>query len=178
MAEEQVALVEPTVALEESFLAMLAEYARTDEYRYQEIPELADGGPGFGAYVQRLHDGARGVDLPEGHVPTSTYWLVRDGRTVLGVTRLRHYLNDSLLEGGGHIGYDIRPCERGKGYGRMILAMALEKARARGIKRAMVSCLADNIASVKIIEANGGVQDGEIFLGKHGGPMKKYLIEL
>ncbi len=178
MGDEDITLIDPTVELEQAFRSMVAEYARTDEYSYQEIAELADGGAGFAAYAAKLADYARGVGLPEGHTAYSTYWLVRNGREIIGVTRLRHHLTQSLLAGGGHIGYDIRPCERRKGYGRMILAMALDKAHARGLTRAMVSCLADNVASVKIIEANGGVQDGEVFLGKLSGPMKKYWIDL
>ncbi len=178
MTEENITLIDPTAELEESFRSMIAEYARTDEYRYQEIPELDAHGAGFAAYVQRLAAYARGEQLEDRWVPWSTYWLVRDGRTILGVVRFRHYLNDTLLAGGGHIGYDIRPSERRKGYGKMILALALDRARARGLDRVMVSCLADNIASARIIEVNGGVQDGEVFLGELGGPMKKHWIEL
>lgn len=38
-------------------------------------------------------------------------------------------LNDFYLELGGHIGYGIRPSERGKGYGKQQLALALLEAK-------------------------------------------------
>ena len=49
MVDEDITLIDPTVELEEAFRSMVAEYAHTDEYRYQEIAELADGGAGFAA---------------------------------------------------------------------------------------------------------------------------------
>ncbi len=86
-------------------------------------------------------------------------------------------LSDRLLAGGGHIGYDIRPSARPRGYGRRILALTLQKARARGIARALVTCLVDNVASARIIEANGGVLQDVIHSDVLGGMMKRYWIE-
>ena len=79
------------------------------------------------------------------------FWLIIDGRPV-GVGKLRHYLNDSLMTVGGHIGYSIRPTERGKGYGNLILKELLKKAREKGIADVLVTCREDNIRSRKVIE--------------------------
>ncbi|MFH1567843.1 MAG: GNAT family N-acetyltransferase [Gemmatimonadota bacterium] len=83
-------------------------------------------------------------------------WLV-DGGQYIGQTSIRPELNTPyLITYGGHIGYSIRPSRRRRGYGRRILALALEKAAAMGMERALVTCDADNQASRRIIEANGG----------------------
>lgn len=42
-----------------------------------------------------------------------------------------------------------------------MLAAALPVARGLGIERALLTCDKDNIGSRKVIEANGGVLDGE-----------------
>ncbi len=89
-------------------------------------------------------------------MPFSTFWLVDDGRFI-GQANIRHRLNDHLMQIGGHIGYDIRPSMRGKGYGNAILGLSLGKAKELGIERALLTCDERNVASKKIIEKNGGV---------------------
>ncbi len=176
MREEQVQLVEPTVALEESFLSMVEEYRLAGEERYQHIEEIERGD--FATYVRRLQEQAAGVGLQPGYVPASTFWMVRDGRRILGVSRLRHRLSRDLKITGGHIGYDIRPSERRKGYGTSILALTLPKAKALGLKRVLLTCLSDNASSARIIEKNGGVFQDEIFSRPMGGRLRRYWIEL
>lgn len=186
MTTEHLQLVSPTVDLARSFRQMAAEYAAAGEGRYQDLP--AD----FAAYVARLLDDARGVGLQPGWVASTTLWLVRGlrgpqaalseseggGREVIGVARIRHELNDHLLITGGHIGYDIRPSQRRKGYGRRILALAKDKARQIGIARALVTCDVDNVASARIIEANGGVLADVIYSEPMKCRMKRYWIDL
>lgn len=57
---------------------------------------------------------------------------------------------------GGHIGYDIRPSQRKKGYGKAILRLVLPLAKELGINKVLITCDVTNIASKKIIKANGG----------------------
>lgn len=70
--------------------------------------------------------------------------------------RVRHRLTAHLREIGGHIGYDIRPSARQHGHATAMLAAALPVARSLGIDPALLTCDDDNIASRKVIEANGG----------------------
>ena len=74
----------------------------------------------------------------------------------LGFLNLRLRLNDYLLEKGGHIGYSIRPSERGKGYAKESLRQGLQVAKGKNIKRALVTCSTENPASRAVILANGG----------------------
>jgi predicted acetyltransferase len=153
---ERIELVSPTPALKDALLAMLADFEAAGEpRRLGRATQLAV--QDFDAYLRLLEEYARGVNLPTDLVPQDTYWLVRDGTTVLGTVALRHYLTPALEDVGGHIGYNIRPSERRKGYGARILAIVLERARARGLDRVLLTCDTDNIASARIIEKNGGV---------------------
>ena len=172
MTNEDLQLVVPTVRLERSFRAMAREYADVGEHSYQDLPE------DFAGYVGRLLDDAGGVRLEPGLVPASTFWLIRDGREVVGVVRIRHELNEHLLVTGGHIGYDIRPGQRRKGYGRRLLALAKDKARELGIGQALLTCREDNVPSARIIEANGGVLADVIDSELMKCRMKRYWIDL
>ena len=176
MGTETLTLVEPTIALERAFRSLVEDYRAADEGRYQDIPELAGGG--FDAYVRRLDEKSRGVGLLPGHVPQTTFWLVRGGTTIVGSSRLRHYLTPALEQEGGHIGYNVCPSERCKGYGTRLLALTLEKARARGLQRVLVTCDTDNVASARIIQKNGGHLVGEVISVHSGKPVSRYWIRL
>lgn len=150
---------------------MAEEWRAAGEARYDDA--LAD----FDAYLRHLRDGARGVNLAPGRVPYSTFWLVADGR-VVGRGSLRHRLNEFLEREGGHVGYDVRPSERRKGYGTLILQLTLERARALGLRRVLLTCDADNLPSARIIEKCGGVLDSRALSELTGEPISRYWIEL
>ncbi|WP_208919150.1 GNAT family N-acetyltransferase [Paenibacillus uliginis] len=57
---------------------------------------------------------------------------------------------------GGHIGFVIRPSERSKGYGKLLLKELLDKAKEKQISEVLLTCDEDNAASRRIIESNGG----------------------
>jgi len=109
-------------------------------------------------------------------VTGSVYFAVVDGK-IIGTIAVRHYLNDSLMKSGGHIGYGIRPSERRKGYGTKMLALALEKCREFGIEKALVTCDKVNIASAKTAMRNGGVLENEI-IEDDGNIVQRYWITL
>lgn len=81
-----------------------------------------------------------------------------DGR-VVGAVCLRHCLeyDDDDPEFASHIGYSIRPGERGRGYGAEQLKLVLGKARALGLDSVRIVCRDVNAASNAVIRANGGV---------------------
>lgn len=112
----------------------------------------------FEGYLRELNNYSKGIDLPDGDVVVSTYWLI-DNDDVVGVVRVRHH----DVECDGHIGYDISPSHRNRGYGSHILRLALEKAREIGIEVVFITCCVDNISSKKIIEKNNGKLLEEIY---------------
>lgn len=171
MSQQEISLVEPTPKLETAFLAMANEFLAAGDDRYKS--EIGD----FSGYLARLSKSARGEDLPAERVPGNEFWLV-SGNRVLGRSKLRHRLNRALEHEGGHIGYDIRPSERRKGYGTLILKLTLERAKDLGLSRVLLTCDADNIGSAKIIENNGGVLNKQAISQKSGLPILHYWIEL
>lgn len=94
--------------------------------------------------------------LKPNRVGADYYWLVDDEKDYfIGEVVVRHSLTESLLRYGGHIGYGVRFSEWGRGYGTLMLKIALEKAKAMGITRVLVTCDDDNPASSGVIEKNG-----------------------
>lgn len=160
----RLALVAPDPALAEAFFAALRDFRAAGE---THIPASGSGIDSVTSpadvptYIDAARVQERGDALPPGYVPSSAYWLVRtapDGATeVMGLSALRHRLTPALEDVGGHIGYGIRPTARRQGYGTRILALTLDRARARGLDRALITCDTTNVASARVIERNGGI---------------------
>lgn len=147
----------PSLGYESSYRAYIRELGDEVRYPFPLDFEHKD----FPVLLRRLSEFANGINLPVGFVPSSTYWLVQDGELV-GVSNLRHYLNDRIRHHGGHIGVGIRPSFRGRGLGNLLLASTIEEARKKGITELHIHCLKSNVASAKMIARNGGVLDSEV----------------
>jgi predicted acetyltransferase len=96
---------------------------------------------------------------------------------IVGCVRLRLGLTPDLENEGGHVGYDVRPSARRRGYGTTLLRLALVEARALGLERVLVTCDDDNIGSIQVIERNGGVFSGSGVSKKTGKTVRQYWIE-
>ena len=160
-------LLAPTTRLQASWLASRDEWGRG-------VPQPGSGlrpnddvetVPGFRRWVEwlgRMADPA--TTLPEGLVRATSWWVVEDG-VYAGAIQLRHALTPYLLEAGGHIGYGIRPSARGRGLATWALGEVVRRADAMGLRRLLVTCDADNVASARPIERNGGVLE-DVRVGK------------
>lgn len=114
----------------------------------------------------------------ERKVPDSVFFLLdTDRNRLLGAVNIRHYLNDSLLHSGGHIGDGIRPSERRKGYATEMVRLALIECKKLGIEKVLMTCDKDNTGSQKSITKNGGVFDSE-FINEDGEIEQRYWIDL
>lgn len=129
--------------------------------------------------VKQCYNSRKGINLKPGYVPQTTYWLI-DKDEFIGEITIRHYLTESLLRYGGHIGYGIRFSKWNKGYGTKMLALALKKAKNMGINKVLITCDEDNYGSAKIIENNGGVLENVVENTIDGKKIKtkRYWIEL
>ena len=147
------------------------------ENGFGDVPEVFNGDLSIKDYLEREVARSQGRDLPAGYVANTTYWFLDDAGRLVGMSRLRHGLNDRLLAHGGHIGYYIRPGERGRGYGTRLLALVLEEARKLGIPRALLTINTSNVPSWRLVEANGGVMEDER-IDESGTPYRRYWIDL
>ena len=115
--------------------------------------------------------------IPEGLVPSTTYLAVREiDNYIVGMIDIRHYLNEFLTQVGGNIGYDVRKSERNKGYAKQMLKLALEKCKDLKMKKVLITCDEDNIASEKVIlSANAKLED---IRNVDGENKKRFWIDL
>ncbi|MBM7603383.1 putative acetyltransferase [Metabacillus crassostreae] len=167
-------LIKPTTDLKEEYLSFYDEWVQSKE---EMIPWVIEKDPtNFDNMIQFLTNNEKGINLPTGWVPDSTYWLINEENRILGVVNIRHELTDFLLTRGGHIGYGIRPSERKKGYATKLLRLALEKTKKLGIKKVLVVCDEWNIGSYKTIKNNGGIEELD-FVEDNGNVIKRFWIE-
>lgn len=115
---------------------------------------------------------------PADRLPDSTFLCVREAdNKVVGMVNIRHQLNDLLLQWGGHIGYSIHPDERGKGYAKQQLRLALKECRGLGLHRVLLSCDETNVPSRRTIEGCGGVYE-DTRPDTQGNPTRRYWIDI
>ena len=145
----------PRLADKETVLEMMAEFKKsqsahdggfwdTENFSYED-------------WLESNQNQEMGINLPEGWVPAIQLVAFSGKGQALGFLNLRLRLNNFLLEKGGHIGYSIRPSERGKGYAKETLCQGLQVAKEKNIKKALVTCSVNNPASRAVILANGGM---------------------
>ncbi|KJQ77708.1 GNAT family N-acetyltransferase [Streptococcus oralis] len=144
----------PILADKEAVLEMIAEFEKsqsahdggfwdTENFVYEE-------------WLETNMQKEMGINLPENRVPSIQFVLFDESGHALGFLNLRLRLNEGLLNFAGHIGYSIRPSERGKGYAKEALRQGLQVAKEKNIKKALVTCSVENPASRAVIVANGG----------------------
>lgn len=107
------------------------------------------------AVPERLN-ASLGIGLQDGYVPDTYYFLWEDNK-IIGLFRIRHYLNDFLKKGPGHIGYGILPEHRNKGYATKGLSLAIDKCKeilSENEKEIYMSCHINNKASLSVMIKN------------------------
>ncbi len=75
----------------------------------------------------------------------------------LGMIDIRLADNDRILNDVGHIGYSIRPTERGKGLNLVNLYLALRVCQEHGLSRVRLSCDKANLPSANSMKHFGAV---------------------
>ena len=160
----------PRLADKETVLEMMAEF--------EQSQSAHDGGFWdaenfvYEEWLESNQNHEMGIGLPENRVPSIQFVLFDDSGHALGFLNLRLRLNEGLLNYAGHIGYSIRPSERGKGYAKEALRQGLQVAKEKNIKRALVTCSTENPASRAVILTNGGA------LEDVRGGKERYWIDL
>jgi predicted acetyltransferase len=94
----------------------------------------------FEKYLQNIINESRGINLPAGWVPCSSFWLINEYEGVVGVIRIRHRVGNDCLMKLGHIGYEVKSTCRNKGYGTKLLEFGLVGAHKLGIRKVLLTC--------------------------------------
>ena len=166
-------LIEPCNELENEFEHMVKDFRKNGELDYPKYYN-----DNFEEFLNEISRFKNGIDLPDGYISTITYWIVNTKNEILGTIRYREKLNEYTMIDGGHIGYDISPSKRNLGYGTIMLKLLLDKLREENVSNVLLTVEVDNIASIKVIENNGGVFEDIVFSSSSNEYIKRYWISL
>ncbi|HEY8405555.1 MAG TPA: GNAT family N-acetyltransferase [Acholeplasma sp.] len=120
------------------------------ENQYQHMTKEA-----FRPHFIELLRSSKGIVNKAGYVPNTYYFLWVDYQ-IVGLFKVRHYLNDSLREGSGHIGFSILPIYRGLGYAKEGLKMVIDEIKDWIVEDEIyMKCLKTNQASLQVQLAAG-----------------------
>lgn len=133
-------------------------------------------GMAFPDYLARLDDVRQGIGLPRGHVRNLQLYGFAGG-TLVGRLSIRLELKGTLVTLGGHIGYQVLEGHRRRGYGTEMLRQALPMCAELGLDPVLITCDLDNVASRKIIEANGGVYEKTVDSARLRAPKLRYWVQ-
>lgn len=171
------------IRLEEASQALplgLKEFLQTlgaGENGFQGTP-VATGESSVEEYVEQCRGMTDPAKVPPGLVPQTVFWVVDDTGTAIGMLRVRHCLNERLRRTGGHIGYYIRPDQRGRGYAKEALRLALGELHKLGERQALITPRETNTASVRVVEANGGRLENAVRDPETGTVYLRYWVDL
>lgn len=144
--------------VEPSELYLMSYIEAYDEYKSHNISRCPFDDARSYDIFEKYKNYRNEQNLKPNRVGADYYWLVDDERNYfIGEISVRHCLTDSLMHYGGHIGYGVRYSEWNKGYGTLMLRLALEKAKKLGLERVLITCDDDNLASASVMEKNGFV---------------------
>ena len=150
----------------------------------EQLRRIADDPDLF--LAQQIDREAKGpkVILPDGRevqrLPGYTLWMW-DGE-FCGAISFRWQPNSTELPPYcfGHIGYSVVPWKRRRGYATRALRLMLAEAKKEGLAYVEIVTDIDNLASQKVIEANGGKLIERFHQPKEWGGMEelRYRIAL
>ena len=167
----------PSHDLVPSFVRMRDAFVAAGEDEWQcRGEEIAHTDPH--AYVDLMNERSKGRDIAEGFVRADEFWVLENG-AVVGALGVRHVLNDALKKLGGHIGYATHPAHRGRGVATFALNRGLSVLKHLGVEEALITCQAENAASVRVIEKCGGqrIEDSQ-FPGRPDLTRRRYVVPL
>lgn len=169
--------VQPNISYKEKAIDFVEEFRKNDSKIH--------GGGSIAKYLEKSTyedwlnyiEQQKLVKADETHMPEETYFLVDEEDSIIGIINIRLGLNDMLRDLAGHIGFSIRPSERGKGYNKINLYLGLKRLSEVGEKEALLDCEIDNKASSGTMKALGGKLVNTKNTEKYG-VLEEYIIDI
>ena len=158
-------LVSPTPAYREQVLDYQREFREAGEHAFGT--SSLDSAQTFEDWYQEVVNNSRQETVQPGLVPANQYLgVVEETGEVVGMLNLRHYLNDSLLRFGGHIGYSVRKSQRRKGYAGALIRAVQEMLLSQGPVRLYAHVAKRNTPSLRTHSACGfqKIQDSAVYI--------------
>ena len=163
---QEMTLVWPSREYLSSYVAALERGWSPDSLRgrvaaHEELDRIAKDADAFIASLVDNEAVGDPVTLPDGttasRVPGYRRWL-SDGE-FCGSIGLRWQRGTEALPPHclGHIGYAVVPWKRRRGYATRALREVLREAKAEGLRFVEITTDPGNVASRRVVEANGGV---------------------
>ena len=127
----------------------------------EQLAAIDQDAAGFIARQTNLEASGDPVTLPDGsqmqRIPGRQYWIWDDG--FCGRLSIRWQPGAATLPPHvlGHVGYSVVTWKRGQGYATEAVRLVLPYARAQGLPYVELTTDPDNLASQRVITANGGV---------------------
>ena len=172
---EKISLVRPTEELEFQAVEFKNEFFNNGETEINGS-ELWDKTDNYNIWLEKVTKQINKETVDPNWVVTDTFFAIREqDKKIIGMIDFRQELND-FLKDFGHCGYSVRPSERKKGYATEMLRQVLEIARKIGLKVFQLSCVNDNVPSVKTIIKNGGTYKRSFEYS--GKPASLFIIKL
>ncbi len=170
-------------------MRLLAVTTATPPGALELLVGLGDGENGFGGTPVGRDPGklddwldycvhiATAPPLSDDFLAQMNYWIIDDTGFVVGLVRIFPRINQALLNHGGHLGYYVAPAYRSKGYGKAAFRLALDRLRREGVKRALVTVESHNSASLSLVQAFGGVEEGERIDDETGRALRRFWLD-
>ena len=172
----RIELVYPSKNLKEQIIDFRNEFYQNNEMHIPGGAKL-DMIENIDEWIKYVQDLEKGI-TSDGFV-SSTVLLGVVNEKIVGIIDLRYRLNDWLKKnGGGNIGYAVRPSERRKGYASEMVKQSLEFYKKNNVEFVEISCDYDNIASKKTILKNNDIFDRELNESELGEKVQVYKINL
>ena len=179
-----ISLVIPSSKYKDSFITAVKEIKMQPFLGSPSVKQFADLDlkkleNDFENYVVKpLIDMMNGVNLPEGFVPATEFWIIKNEKFA-GRICLRSRLTNFMEKYIGHVGYMVVPSFRNQGIATHALKCILEKAFENHLSEVLIICEENNLISkhmlVKALEKFGGFEDSP--KERDGTVMLRYRIK-
>ena len=99
------------------------------------------------------------------------------GTAFIGRVSVRYALNERLRRSGGHVGHEVRPSLRGRGFWHRALALGIAHLEARGMRSFLLTCGDRHAPTARLNERAGGVPEDVIpYPETPGAMLRRYWI--